>query len=137
MRDLIIGFTCGSFDLCHYGHVLMFEEIRKQCDFLIVGVQSDPTIDRKDKNKPIQSMEERVGQVKAIKYVDRVITYETEDDLYKFLKIYTPDVRFLGADWKGKKFTGHDLIIRNVFNTRDHSYSSSELRQRICDSMKS
>lgn len=127
------GFTCGAFDLCHYGHVLMFEEIKRHCDWLVVGVQTDPSIDRAAKNRPIQCMEERVGQVRAIRWVDEVVTYATEADLYALLKESPPDIRFLGADWKGKEFTGHDLPIENRFNSRDHSYSTSELRQRILE----
>lgn len=125
------GFTCGSFDLCHYGHILMFQECRSQCDHLIVGVQTDPTIDRAGKNKPIQYMEERVGQVKALKAVDSVIMYDTEKELYEYLAKVPPNVRFIGADWEGKNFTGHDLPIEIVFNTRNHNYSTSELRKRI------
>jgi len=126
-----IGFTCGSFDLCHYGHILMFLECRSQCDYLIVGVQTDPSVDRADKNKPIQSMTERLGQVAALTAVDSVMTYDTERELYEYLKRVPPDVRFVGADWEGKKFTGHNLPIEVVFNSRNHSYSSSELRERV------
>jgi glycerol-3-phosphate cytidylyltransferase len=128
-----VGFTAGSFDLCHFGHVLMFEECKRQCDYLIVAVQTDPTIDRPDKNKPIQSLEERIGQVKALRAVDTIVVYDTEADLYNYLKASPPTVRFLGADWEGKPFTGHDLKIPIVFNTRSHNYSSSELRKRILD----
>lgn len=126
-----IGFTCGAFDLCHYGHVLMFEECRRMCDWLVVGVQTDPSVDRPDKNKPVQSLEERIGQVRALKYVDEVVVYTTEEDLYNYLKNHSPDIRFIGADWEGKEFTGYDLPVDVVFNTRDHGFSSSDLRQRI------
>jgi len=126
------GFTCGAFDLCHYGHVLMFRECRRHCDWLIVAVQSDPSVDRPDKNKPIQSLEERLGQVRAIRYINEVYVYDTEEDLIKLLKKLKPDVRIIGADWEGKEFTGHDIQgIKIVFNTRDHDYSTSELRERI------
>jgi glycerol-3-phosphate cytidylyltransferase len=111
----------------------MFEEIREQCDWLIVGVQTDPSVDRPAKNRPIQKMNERVGQVRALRCVDEVIVYETEADLLHYLSTEPPDVRFLGADWEGKQFTGHDLPIRNIFNSRDHGYSTSELRRRIAD----
>lgn len=128
-----IGFTCGAFDLTHYGHVLMFEECKQACDYLIVGVQSDPSIDRPNKNKPVQSLEERVGMVKAIRWVDKVVTYDTESDLVELLKKLKPDIRILGADWKGKQFTGYDLDMEFYFNSRDHGFSSSDMRKRIAE----
>lgn len=126
-----IGFTAGTFDLCHAGHLLMFKEIRKQCDYLIVGLQSDPTIDRPEKHVPVETVEERLIRLQACKYIDRIIPYDTEADLYRILEREKIDVRFLGADWKDKKFTGYNLPINVVFNTRDHTYSSSNLRERI------
>ena len=135
-KDKIIGITFGSFDLCHYGHVLMFEECKQYCDYLIVGVQSDPSIDRPDKNSPIQSHEERLGLVSSIKFVDEVKPYDTESDLVDILKEVNPDIRILGADHKGTEFTGKDLSIKYVFNSRDHGYSTSELRKRVVDSEK-
>lgn len=127
-----VGFTCGTFDLCHYGHVIMLKECKDQCEYLIVGVQTDPTIDRSEKNKPIQSLDERLGQVWANKFVDKCIIYETEEDLLTLLREIKPDVRFVGADHEGTEFTGHDMG-NIVFNQRNHNYSSSELRQRILD----
>ena len=136
-NNKIIGITFGSFDLCHYGHVLMFEECKQYCDYLIVGVQSDPSIDRPEKNSPIQSHEERLGLVSSIKFVDEVRAYNTELDLVNILKAINPNVRILGADHKGTKFTGYELSsIKVVFNSRDHSYSTSELRKRVFDSEK-
>ena len=135
-KDKIIGITFGSFDLCHYGHVLMFKECKQYCNYLIVGVQSDPSIDRPDKNSPIQSHEERLGLVSSIKFVDEVKPYDTESDLVDILKEVNPDVRILGADHKGTEFTGKDLPIKYVFNSRDHGYSTSELRKRVVDSEK-
>ena len=129
-----IGFTCGAFDLTHFGHALMLKECKQVCDYLIVGVQSDPSIDRPRKNKPIQSMEERIGMIKAIRWVDEVVTYDTEVDLVELLKKIKPDVRILGADWQGKKFTGYDLSIECYFNSRNHNFSTSNLRKRILDS---
>jgi len=126
-----IGFTCSSFDLLHAGHVLMLKEAREQCDKLIVGLQTDPSIDRKQKNNPIQSLEERYLQLDAIKFVDEIIIYETEEDLYLLLEKLKPDIRILGEDHKGKKFTGYDLPIPQYFNSRDHNWSTSELRKRI------
>ena len=99
-----IGFTCGSFDLLHAGHILMLEEAKRQCDHLIVGLQSDPSIDRPDKNKPIQSVEERKIVLRGIKWVDEVRVYDTEEDLYEMLILISPEVRVLGADWKGVQF---------------------------------
>ena len=125
------GFTCGSFDLCHYGHILMFKECRSQCDSLIVGLQTNPNRDRADKNVPIQSLEERYGQLEAIKYIDEIIVYETEEDLVKLLNNIDIGVRFVGSDWKNKKYTGWELDVPVIFNSRDHSFSTSELRDRI------
>ena len=130
---MIKGFTCGAFDLLHPGHILMLKEIRGQCDFLIVGLHADPTIDRPGKNKPIETVEERRIRLEACKYVDEIIEYSTETDLYELLKNLKPDIRFLGADWEGKHFTGDDLPIKVIFNTRDHGYSSTNLRKRIIE----
>ena len=132
------GFTCGAFDLLHAGHILMFKEAREQCDYLIVGLQTDPSIDRPDKHKPIQSVEERRIVLEGIRYIDEIFEYKTEKDLYKFLKLSQDsiDIRIVGADWKGKEFTGYDLPIKIYFNSRNHNYSSSELRKRICNSQK-
>lgn len=131
-----IGFTCGAFDITHAGHYLMFEENRKKCDFLIVGLQTDPSIDRTNKNKPIQSIKERLIQLKACKYIDKVIIYKTEKDLIKLLKKLKPDIRFIGMDWKGKDFTGKELPIKVIYNKRNHNYSSSNLRERILKAEK-
>jgi len=131
-----VGFTCGSFDLLHAGHVLMLEEAKSQCDHLIVGVQSDPSLDRLNKNKPVQFYDERLIMVKAIKHVDRVVLYDTEEDLVNLLKMIQPDIRIVGADWKGKEFTGHDLDIEVYFNSREHSWSTSNLRKRIYEAEK-
>jgi glycerol-3-phosphate cytidylyltransferase len=131
-----IGFTCGAFDILHAGHALMLEEAKSQCDYLIVGVQSDPSLDRLHKNKPVQFYEERLTMIKAIKYVDRVVLYDTEEDLMNLLKMIEPDVRIIGADWKGKEFTGHDLNIEVYFNSREHDWSTSNLRKRIYEAEK-
>ena len=106
-----VGFTCGAFDLLHEGHALMLEEARTQCEYLIVGVQSDPSRDRPEKNSPIMSHEERITMVRSIRFVDEVITYDSEEDLYRVLVEISPDIRILGSDWKGKDFTGKDLNI--------------------------
>ncbi len=127
----IIGFTCGAFDITHAGHYLMFKECREQCDFLIVGLQVNPNVDRKDKHKPVQTLKERKIQLEACKYIDKIITYKTEKDLVELIKDLKPDIRFIGADWKGKDFTGKNLPIKVVFNSRNHNYSSSALRERV------
>ena len=126
-----VGFTCGAFDLTHAGHYLMFKEVRKQCDFLVVGLQSDPSLDRKSKNKPVQTLKERKIQHEACKYIDKIVHYKTEGDLVNLLKKLKPDIRFLGADWKGKNFTGKELPIKVNVNTRDHGYSTTHLRERV------
>lgn len=128
-----VGCTFGAFDLCHAGHILMFAEAKQHCDILIVGVQEDPSIDRSHKNKPIMTLEERLIILQGIRYVDSIFTYETEEDLYNWLKAnqHRIDVRIIGADWKDKPFTGHELPIPVVFNSRNHGFSTSSLRERI------
>lgn len=127
-----VGFTCSSFDLFHAGHVLMLEEAKRQCDWLIVGLQTDPTIDRPEKNKPIQSVFERFVQVSACKWVNEVVVYESEKDLMNLLKSYNIHVRILGKEYQDKDFTGRHLgNIELYFNSRDHSFSTTELRNRI------
>lgn len=128
---MIKGFTCGAFDLLHSGHALMLEECKNYCEHLIVGLQRDPSVDRKNKNKPVQDYKERDIMINAIKWVDEVVYYDTEEDLYELLQTLDIDVRILGSDWKGKKFTGHDLSIKNVFNSRNHDYSTTSLRSRV------
>jgi glycerol-3-phosphate cytidylyltransferase len=129
----VIGFTCGAFDLTHAGHYLMFKEVRKKCDFLIVGLQMDPSVDRKDKNKPIQSLKERLIQLKACKYIDKIIIYKTEIGLYNLLKKLRPDVRFMGTDWKNKPNYSRDKLpeIKVIYNSRNHNYSTTNLRRKI------
>ena len=131
-----IGFTCSTFDLFHAGHLLMLEEAKKQCDYLIVGLQTDPTIDRPtEKNKPVQSVFERFVQVKACKYVDEVIPYATEKDLVDILLSYPINVRILGDEYAEKEFTGKWECINKgmefYFNRREHSFSTTELRNRV------
>lgn len=133
-KKKVKGWTCSSFDLLHYGHILMLQECKNYCDHLIVGVQKDPSVDRPNKNKPIQSLEERIGQIQAVKYVDEVVLYDTEENLYSLLKSTDIDVRILGADWKDKPFTGHDLPMKVIFNSRNHSYSTTELKERVVKS---
>lgn len=129
--EVVIGITAGAMDLLHPGHLRMLKECQEQCDFLIVLLQTDPSIDRPEKHKPIETLEERMERLDACKYVDDVIVYTTEAQLVDLIKFVQPDVRFLGADWKGKEFTGHELPIKIIFNSRNHNYSSSNLIERI------
>lgn len=130
-----IGFVCSAFDLLHAGHILMLEDAKKQCDFLIVGLQTDPTLDRPFKNKPVQSIEERLIQIKAVKYVDLILIYDTEESLQKIIEALPINVRILGSDYKEKDFTGKEYHLNSgteiYYHKRDHDYSSSKLRQKI------
>lgn len=133
---LTIGITFSTFDLFHAGHVAMLAEAKNHCDYLIAGLQTDPTIDRPtEKNKPIQSIVERQIQLSACRYVDEVVIYQTEQDLTDLLLILPLDVRILGVEYENQKFTGRtECAVRDiqlVFNKRDHSFSSSSLRKRV------
>jgi glycerol-3-phosphate cytidylyltransferase len=127
------GFTCSTFDLFHAGHIMMLKEAREQCDYLLVGLQTDPTLDRKEKNTPIQSVFERFVQLKACKYVDEVVVYATEKELRDILLSYPINVRILGEEYRDKEFTGYDIPMEFYFNNRRHSFSTTELRQRVVD----
>ena len=130
----IKGITAGAFDLLHAGHITMFEEAKNVCDHLTVAIQIDPHIDRPNKNKPLQSIVERQIQVKAIRYVDDIIVYNSESDLEDILNTLPLDIRIIGAEYVEKPFTGKDICeqrdIEIYYNTRDHQFSSSELRKR-------
>jgi len=128
-----VGFTCSCFDMLHAGHVLMLKEAKTACDYLIVGLQSDPTLDRPEKNKPIQGLFERYTQLSAIKYVDEIVVYDTEFDLKNVLRALPIDVRIIGEDYRGREFTGWDLPIEIYYNSRKHDYSTTFLRQRVND----
>ena len=131
------GFTCSCFDLFHAGHIMMLKEAKSKCDYLIVGLQTDPTIDRPEKNKPIQSVVERFIQLESCKYVDEVVVYATEKDLLDILYTYPIDIRVVGEEYKDKDFTGKDLEhIEMYYNTRRHSFSTTELRQRVIERYK-
>ena len=130
-KKTVIGFTCSCFDLLHAGHILMLKDAKSKCDKLIIGLQTDPTLDRVEKNKPIQTYKERYIQLEAIKYVDEIIKYETEEELYNLLKEINPDVRILGSDYKNKSFTGDDLPIKIYYHNRNHSFSTTNLRKQI------
>ena len=128
-----IGFTCSTFDLFHAGHIMMLKEAKEQCDYLIVGLQTDPTLDRANKNKPVQGVFERYVQLKACVYVNEVVVYATEKELRDILLSYKIDVRILGEEYQGKNFTGYDIPMEFYFNQRRHSFSTSELRQRVME----
>lgn len=132
---MITGFTCSTFDLLHPGHIQMIREIKLKCDYLIVGLQTDPTIDRPEKNKPVQSVVERYIQLSAVKYVDEVVPYTTEIDLEDILLSYDINIRAVGIEYIDKDFTGKQICkdrgIDIYYNKRDHKFSSTELRQRV------
>jgi len=131
-----IGITFSTFDMLHAGHIAMLSESKNHCDYLICGLQTDPTIDRPDtKNKPVQSIVERQIQLAACRYVDEVVVYQTEQDLVDLLLILPLDVRILGVEYQDKQFSGDEECYKRgieiVFNGRDHSFSSSSLRRRV------
>lgn len=130
-----IGITCGAFDLLHAGHVAMLAECKDNCDYLIVALQNDPSLDRESKNKPIQSLFERQLQLSACRFVDDIVVYNTEKELEDIFKTLPIDVRIIGADYIGKDFTAKqyciDKAIDIVYNSRSHSFSTSELRERV------
>ncbi len=130
------GFTCSTFDLLHAGHVMMLREAKSVCDYLIVGLQVDPTIDRpKEKNQPVQSLVERYVQLASVQYVDEIIPYQSERDLQDILQMYPIDIRILGEEYREYDFTGKDICrargIELYFNKRDHRFSTSNLRHRV------
>ena len=130
-----IGFTASTFDLLHAGHVQMLREAKEHCEYLICGLQIDPTIDRKEKNSPVQTIVERYSQLHACRYVDEIIPYQTEKDLEDILTMYHIDIRILGEEYREKDFTGKNICQgRNVdlyFNKRDHRFSTTDLRNRV------
>lgn len=136
MEDWKIGFTCSTFDLLHAGHITMLKEAKSQCDYLICGLQTDPTIDRPNsKNKPIQTLVERWIQLEAVKYVDEIVVYQTEKDLEDLFLTLNMDVRIVGEEYRNTNFTGKDICeqrgIELYYNKREHSFSTTELRERI------
>ena len=134
-QNRLIGITCSTFDLLHAGHIIMLEECKKYCDYLVCALQVDPSIDRPEKNKPIQSLVERYIQLDAVQYVDKIIPYNTEEELKTIFSSLDLDVRIIGEEYKDKNFTAKDICmkrnIRFVYNKRDHDFSTSSLRQRI------
>lgn len=132
-----IGFTCSAFDLLHAGHIQMLRDAKAQCDYLICGLQVDPAVDRNTKNSPVQSLVERHIQLAAVKYVDEIIPYQTENDLNDLLEMLPINLRILGEEYRQKDFTGKDVCRRRgielYFNKRDHRFSSSSLRKRVVE----
>ena len=137
---MIVGITFSSFDLFHSGHVAMLKEAKSNCDHLMVGVQTDPTIDRPEKNKPIQSVFERYVQLEGCKYIDQIVPYATEKEIEDILLTYKIDKRFIGEEYKTKEFTGKQLCVDNdielYYNKRQHSFSTTNLRTRIVEANK-
>lgn len=131
----VVGITFSTFDLLHAGHIAMLREAKSQCDYLICGLQVDPNLDRPEKNKPVQSLVERWTQLQAVKYVDEIIPYQSEDDVEDILNMFQIDVKIMGSEYKEKDFTGKDICrkrgIEVYFNARDHRFSSTELRARV------
>lgn len=132
-----IGFVASTFDLLHAGHVMMLREAKQQCNHLICALQVDPSLDRKEKNAPIQTLVERYVQLSAVKYVDEIVVYQTEKDLEDILELYPIDVRILGEEYRDKDFTGREICKKRGiyihFNRRDHRFSSSGLRKRVAE----
>ena len=131
MKNKRIGFVASCFDLLHAGHCLMLEDAKKQCDYLVAGLQIDPSVDRPHKHKPILSLEERRILLESNKYVDQIVLYGTEDDLAEILRGMLPQVRILGEDWKGRLATGQEYSDEIYYHKRDHNYSSTNIRKRI------
>jgi glycerol-3-phosphate cytidylyltransferase len=137
MSELKIGFVASSFDLFHAGHIMMLKEAKSQCDYLIVGLQTDPTIDRPEtKNKPVQNLFERFVQLQACKYIDEIVPYSTEKELLDILLSYNIHIRIIGEEYKDVHFTGKELDIPIYYNKRKHSFSTTELRKRVIDNGK-
>ena len=130
-----IGITCSTFDLLHAGHIIMLDECKKYCDYLVCALQVDPTIDRKEKNKPAQTLVERYIQLDAVQYVDKIIPYNTEEELITIFSSLDLDVRIIGEEYKDTQFTGKDVCLKRgikiIYNKRDHDFSTTNLRQRI------
>ena len=137
---MTVGIVASSFDLLHAGHIMMLREAKSKCDHLIAAIQTDPTVDRPEKNTPVQTIVERYIQLSAVKYVDEIIVYTTEQDLEDILEMYPIDIRVLGEEYRDKDFTGREICKRRgiqlYFNKRDHRFSSSDLRKRVTNKEK-
>ena len=137
MKNRVVGITFSTFDLLHAGHIGMLREAKDHCDYLICGLQVDPSVDRPEKNSPVQTLVERYAQLNAVKFVDEIVPYQTEEDVVDILQLFDLDIRFLGEEYREKEFTGKDICrkrgIQLYFNKRDHRFSSSGLRKRVAE----
>ena len=137
MSKVKVGIVFSTFDLLHAGHIGMLREAKDNCDYLICGLQTDPNVNRPEKNKPVQTLVERYAQLNAVKFVDEIVPYETESDVLDILELFDLNVRFLGEEYREKEFTGKDICrkrgIQLHFNKRDHRFSSSGLRKRVVE----
>ena len=131
MKKEIVGFTAGNFELKHPGYINTFEEAKRHCDKFIVFLQKDPSISKYSKYKPVIPLYERYRTLKAIKYIDEVYIYQTEDELYELIKFFKPDIRILGEDYIGKSFTGDDLSLKVIYTTRSHEWSTTKIKDLI------
>lgn len=140
MGTLKVGITASTFDLLHAGHISMLREAKTKCDHLICALQVDPSLDRPEKNKPVQTLVERYTQLAGVKFVDEIVPYQTEQDLEDILNMYPINIRIIGEEYKNGKFTGRAICskrgIEIYYNKRDHRFSSSDLRKRVCDGQK-
>ena len=139
--EKIVGITASTFDLLHAGHCAMLREAKDHCNYLVCALQVDPSIDRPEKNAPVQTLVERWMQLQSVKYVDEIIPYQTEDDLRDILLMFDFDVRIIGQEYKSQKFTGRDICeqrgIEIYYNKREHRFSTSDLRNRVYEAEKS
>ena len=137
MKNPKVGITASTFDLLHSGHVAMLREAKTTCDYLICCLQNDPSVDRPEKNQPIQNIVERQAQLAAIRYVDEILVYNTEDELRDILSMYDIDVKIMGEEYRDIDFTGKDICqkrgIEFYFNKREHRFSTSDLRKRVME----
>lgn len=137
MPKVKVGIVFSTFDLLHAGHIGMLREAKDNCDYLICGLQTNPQIDRVEKNAPVQTLVERYAQLNAVKFVDEIVPYETESDVKDILELFDLDIRFLGEEYREKEFTGKDICrkrgIQLYFNKREHRFSSSGLRKRVAE----
>ena len=131
MNSEVIGFTAGNFDLLHPGYIYTFEEAKRHCDRFLVFLQRDPSATRYTKYKPVIPLYERYRTLMAIKYIDDVYMYQTEEELYELIKFWKPQVRILGEDYIGKPFTGDDLPLKVIYTTRSHDWSTTKLKDLI------
>jgi cytidyltransferase-like protein len=126
-----IGFTTGNFDLLHPGYIYTFETAKEHCDYFMVFLQRDPSETRFTKYKPVVPLYERYKTLMSIKYIDEVVCYDDEDDLLRLIEFYKPDVRILGDDYIGKRFTGDHLSIEVIYTTRSHGWSTTKIKDLI------